>query len=272
MHTPERSPVRVNPVVLHSAERRVGLDGEWQFRLDPKDEGRAGKWFAAPRHFRDRIQVPGCWQGQGFGHEGADTVWDFRLNLRTFRATYAGTGWYGKTFAAPEPWRGRRVWLNFGGAHPSADVWLNGQMLGSHSGPFVPFGYDITRLLRWGDENFLAVRIHERDRWMGHAFNWQGNWSGLYRSVELTATGHAWIEQCRLLPDVDDACLRVRASVGWAVPTKKADAVGAAHPTSCPTTIGVVVSSADGCRVAEASQKAWARARGGEVAFDVPVP
>ena len=252
------TPVRVNPVLRHPSERRTSLDGEWRFRLDPRDEGSAKEWFNKPRLFRDRIMVPGCWQGQGFGHDGTDEVWDFRLKLRTYRATYKGTGWYGKTFAAPKEWRGQRIWLNFGGVHPSADVWLNGRALGTHSGPFVPFGYDITDRVDWDGENLLVVRVHERDRWMGHTFNWQGNWSGLFRSVELTATGAQWIDECRILPDVDGGRLRLRLRLGTS-------------GVETPAAIDVAVTTPAGEPVTDAGRRLRSAPDGRRVSFDVPM-
>ena len=47
----------------------VPLDGEWQFRMDPKREGEAGQWFKPGVNFPDKIQVPGNWQAQKFGQE-----------------------------------------------------------------------------------------------------------------------------------------------------------------------------------------------------------
>jgi len=210
----KRLPVRVNPVLRHPEERRVSLDGIWGFRLDPGDEGVRLGWFEGPEAFEDDIRVPGCWQGQGFGHDGKDKVWDFRLLERVFRATYEGTGWYSTGFRPPEEWRGLRIWLNFGGVHPSAEVWLNGHRLGSHSGPFIPFAFDVTELVDFDRENHLAVRVHEDRRWMGLAYNWQGKWSGLYRSVELTATGGCWLERLWIYGDVDAEALRFRVMVG----------------------------------------------------------
>jgi hypothetical protein len=197
-----RAPVVVNPVLQHARERRASLDGTWHFRLDPEDTGLAERWFEHGL-FADEIQVPGNWQGQGFGGTGTETIWDFRLDVRSFRATYTGTGWYARRFSLPAGWQGARVWLNFGGVHPTADVWMNGVKLGENHAPFVPFGFEVTDLVVADRENLLVVRVSEQDRAMGMAFNWQGNWSGLYRGVELTATGSTYLDQVWLHPDVD---------------------------------------------------------------------
>ena len=250
----EHAPVRVNPVVRHPFERHLSLDGTWRFRLDPDDQGVRKGWFDRPQVLRDAIVVPGCWQGQGFGTEDTDEIWDFRIRTRVFRATYAGTGWYGKTFQVPGAWKGSRVWLNLGGAHPAAELWLNGTRLGGHSGPFVPFGFNVTELVRFGAGNFAAVRVHERNRWLGLAYNWSGNWSGLFRSVELAATGASRIEQMWIHPDVDAECLRFRVE------------------TDCTRrralSLSLAVSGADGKTVAQVTRDLRG---GGAEEFDVRV-
>ena len=208
-----RIPVRVNPLLLHPDEQRVSLRGEWQFRLDPDDVGLREGWQEDPACLTERIAVPGCWQGQGFGGEGNDRVWDFNLEARTFRATYTGTAWYAKTIQPPAGWQGRRIWVNFGGVHPSAEIWLNGVKLGESHFPFAPFGFEVTEAIRFGEDNTLVARVHEQDRMLGFAFSWQGNWSGLYRDVELTATGASALAQCAVLPDVDAEAMTVRATI-----------------------------------------------------------
>ena len=211
------APVRVNPILAHPQERRMSLGGAWRFRLDPEDRGSRERWFGDAGMFREEIEVPGCWQGQGFGGDGKDMIWDFRLRARTFRATYTGTGWYARTFRTPDDWDGMRVWMNFGGVHPSAEVWLNGAKLGENHEPFVPFGFEVGDLLKAGEENALVVRVHEASRIMGLAYSWQGNWSGLYRSVELTATRESFLERFWATPEVDGERLRIRARIGGTI-------------------------------------------------------
>lgn len=208
------TPVRVNPLLHHPKALRIALDGAWQFRLDPDDIGLSSKWYRQSNLFTDIVQVPGCWQGQGFGSDSSDEVWDFQLETRTFRATYKGTGWYAKRFEPPRLWRNKRIFLNFGGAHPSASVWLNGKVLGENSLPFVPFGFEVTDLVRFDDTNSVVVRVHEKNRVFGLAFNFQGNWSGLYRGVDLVATGENSLDMLSLYPDLDRKRLGIRASVG----------------------------------------------------------
>ena len=214
MYMSSLMPARVNPLLIHPAECRLSLDGVWHFALDAEDRGSEEHWYTRPERLSDTIQVPGCWQGQGFGGDGEDVLWDFQLHARTFRATYTGTGWYGRAFTVPADWQGKQIWLNFGGVHPSAEIWLNGVRIGEHDLPFVPFAFDITPHLCWECENTLVVRVHEYHREFGMAFSWQGNWSGLYRGVELTATGASYLRQCALYPDARTGCLRLAIELG----------------------------------------------------------
>lgn len=212
----KRSPVRVNPLEAHPLELRRSLDGRWDFALDPEDVGKNQGWERGDWESEHTVNVPGCWQGQGIGHDGTEEVWDFRLSTRTLRATYSGTGWYRRIFTLPLTWRGKRIWLNFGGVNPSAEIWLNGEPVGSHSSPFVPFAFDVTDLVRCDGGNTLVVRVHELDRWLGFSYNWQGKWSGLYRSVELSATGDEWIQVLRLQGDLEKGRINAMCLLGSA--------------------------------------------------------
>lgn len=67
----------------------------------------------------------------------------------------------------------------------------------------MTFGYDIAPLLGYDAENRVVVRVHEHARALALTYNMQGEWSGLYWSVELTATGTLFIEEVRLYPELD---------------------------------------------------------------------
>ena len=100
----KRAPVIVNPIFLNPGERRISLSGKWNFRLDPEDKGVAQQWFKSPL-FTEEIEVPGTWQGQGFGNDAKETIWDFGFEVRSLKASYTGTGWYQRNFNVPSDWR-----------------------------------------------------------------------------------------------------------------------------------------------------------------------
>jgi len=226
-------PARVNPLYVHPKEQRLSLDDTWQFCLDP-DSKLSGSNIHESNVKMHPIQVPGCWQGQDFGGDGCDEVYDFRFVARTFRATSSEPGMYLTSFTIPSEWNNRRIWLNFGGIHPTGEIWVNGEMVGVHKYPFVPVRFDVTELCSSHTKNVLAVKITEEARLYGSAFNWQGNWSGLYRNVELTATGKSLLEYVGISPDVDNEELAFEVEIADA-PAQRMTLKGTIAPTSDET-------------------------------------
>jgi hypothetical protein len=69
--------------------------------------------------------------------------------------------WYRDEFVVPQPALGRHVWLNFDGINWKADVFFNGQKLGSIEGGFMRGKFDITKLLRPGVKNAVAILVRK---------------------------------------------------------------------------------------------------------------
>ncbi|MER6670597.1 AbfB domain-containing protein [Amycolatopsis japonica] len=65
---------------------------------------------------------------------------------------------YRRTFTIPSTWDGRRVKLNFGAVTWETKVWVNGTSIGSHTGGFDAFSFDITPALKAG-ENEIVVGV-----------------------------------------------------------------------------------------------------------------
>ena len=106
-----------------------------------------------------------------------------------------GKGWYRVEFNAPSS--GATQWLQFDGASIVADVWLNGEKIGQHSGAFTAFRFDVTSKLKAG-KNVLIVKadnsaaLSDTDLTaiipLSGDFNMSG---GLYRGVSLVSTPSA---------------------------------------------------------------------------------
>ncbi len=105
-----------------------------------------------------------------------------RLSSRGFKEM--GTGWYRRTLAAPEEWRGRRVLLDFEGIMLVGDVYLNGELVGGTDYGYLGFEIDVSDKLVYGGNNVIAVRADtgkpENSRWYTGC--------GLYRDVKVTVT------------------------------------------------------------------------------------
>jgi hypothetical protein len=85
---------------------------------------------------------------------------DYGLNNMAIPETLARQDyWYRTEFTPPPDWRGRRLTLDFEGINYAAEVWLNGERLGTVRGAFIRGLFDISGRLRPGRSNALAVRI-----------------------------------------------------------------------------------------------------------------
>lgn len=105
-----------------------------------------------------------------------------RLSSRGFKEM--GQGWYRKTFTPDEAWQGRRVLLDFEGIMLVGDVYLNGERIGGTDYGYLGFEIDITKLLKYGEPNVIAVKADtgkpENSRWY--------TGGGLYRDVNIRIT------------------------------------------------------------------------------------
>lgn len=181
----------------------MDLNGPWQFRTDPANQGERDSWHSAGPTFDRTITVPGAWQAQGVGEP------------RGFmRHDYAGPAWYRRTVAIPATWKGQSITLRIGGAHRYTTVYLNGKKLGEHRGFSSPFSFDATEAARPGADNVLAIRIEnpgaapldgpreQKPDFPTGLLNYIGNWGGIYGNVELRATDPVRIDQLYVRPDV----------------------------------------------------------------------
>ncbi|MEW6359260.1 MAG: HEAT repeat domain-containing protein [Planctomycetota bacterium] len=119
----------------------------WAFQTDPQDKGRTEGWFKPDLDDKGwkRIRVETAWENQGIQHDGV--------------------AWYRRTVDLPKkPDRPRAV-LHFGAVDECTWLWVNGEYAGTHdmgpSGWDKPFQIDVTGLVRWGEPNQIAVRVHD---------------------------------------------------------------------------------------------------------------
>jgi Glycosyl hydrolases family 2, TIM barrel domain/Glycosyl hydrolases family 2, sugar binding domain/Glycosyl hydrolases family 2 len=98
------------------------------------------------------IQVPSCWELQGFGK------YDYGFAKDSVRGKEKGL--YKYSFNAPAAWKGKAINIVFEGVMTDAEVKINGVSAGEiHQGAFYAFKYDITKLLKYGEKNLLEVEV-----------------------------------------------------------------------------------------------------------------
>jgi beta-mannosidase len=67
--------------------------------------------------------------------------------------------WYRAVFMVPASYKGRHVWLHFGGINYSAQVWVNGREAGNMRGAFIRGDFDITEFVKPGSRATVAVLV-----------------------------------------------------------------------------------------------------------------
>ena len=105
-----------------------------------------------------------------------------RLSPRGFKEM--GIGWYRYELTPKDEWKGKRIVLDFQGIMLVGDVYLNGQRIGGTDYGYLGFDIDLSKLLKWGQTNEIAVKADTQNpsnsRWFTGA--------GLYRDVNLIVT------------------------------------------------------------------------------------
>lgn len=119
--------------------------------------------------------------------------------------------WYQRSFSLPAAWKGKRVLLHFGAVDWKTDVWVNGVKVGTHTGGFTPFSFDVTAALQKGD-NELVVKVGDptdkgyqpRGKQVNNPHGiWYTPVSGIWQTVWLEPVPEHYITQVRTTPDVD---------------------------------------------------------------------
>ena len=175
------------------------LNGLWNYSITPKSA-------AQPVTFDGKILVPFAVESSlsGVG--------------RTFTADDAL--WYSTEFTVPSSWKGRRVVLNFDAVDWKADVLVNGIQVGTHTGGYTHFSYDVTPYLKNGS-NSLVVKVQDATdndfqprgkQVMNPSGIWYTPVSGIWQSVWLEPVAPAHIVDYYPVSDIKAGTLDIQVS------------------------------------------------------------
>ena len=183
------------------ARQTTLLNGDWNYIVDVQEEGyydyrmNVSRWGffqnAKPQRPEDlieydfdkapKMQIPSDWNTK-----------DEKLFF------YEGTVWFKKSFQISNlqsKTSDRRTLLYFGAVNYDCHVYVNGKKVGHHIGGFTPFNFDVTNLLKEG-ENVVIVKVDNKR----HAedvptqiFDWW-NYGGITRDVMLIDVAPLYIE------------------------------------------------------------------------------
>jgi beta-glucuronidase len=212
---PTPAPVAVSasaPLTNLPGRERRSLNGKWQALVDGYADG-IGEWKAV---WKDRTAT-GKTQFFEYGFDDSVTL-DVPGDFNTQRPELTwleGSVWYRKAFdydATAARRKGRRLFVHFGAANYRADVFLNGEKLGSHEGGFTPFQFELTDRVKPGENRLLVHVNNERhkDGIPARGFDWF-NYGGLTRDVDLVETPGTYIQEYSLQLAADS----LRRIDGW---------------------------------------------------------
>lgn len=125
--------------------------------------------------------------------------------------------WYETTFVVPEDWNGKQVLLHFGAVDWKTEIWINDIKVGSHTGGYTPFSFNITPFLT-DSKGTLVVKVwdptSEGPQPRGKQVkNPEGIWytpvTGIWQTVWLEPVHKKHIKDLRTTPEIDNQLLKL---------------------------------------------------------------
>lgn len=140
---------------------QLSLDGEWKLFYFEPGQGLQKRAHAVDFDERDAIpvQVPGDVHA-ALIRAGILPAPYYDDNPEACGWVEDYEWWYRTRFTVPAEMRGERFDLVFEGLDTLADIYLNGEKVGSAQNMFTPYRFDVTAHLRQGEENVLAICFH----------------------------------------------------------------------------------------------------------------
>ena len=136
----------------------VEISGPWEM----EQASQPGKWMPAvvPGTVLTTLVRNGIVPDPYYGLNnklGNGLIPDLRDNRDFYTASYR------TTFALPDEWKGRRVWLRPEGINYRGEVFINGELATVTAGMFQRNAVDVTSLVRFGTTNSVLVKVHPVD-------------------------------------------------------------------------------------------------------------
>ena len=178
----------------------INLNGLWNYAIQ-----KAGK--AEPGTFDGQILVPFAVESSLSGVQ--KTVGE------------ENEVWYNRTFEVPSKWKGKNILLHFGAVDWKAEVWINDIKIGTHTGGYTPFSFDITPFLNKAGNQKLVVKV-----WDGTDKGYQprgkqvskpnGIWytsvTGIWQTVWMEPVAAKHIVNLQTVPNIDKNQLNVNVA------------------------------------------------------------
>ncbi len=172
------------------------LNGLWDYAITPKSEPR-------PAKFDGKILVP-------FAVESS-------LSGVGRKVTPDDALWYKTTFTVPSAWKGKRLMLNFDAVDWKTVVYVNDIQIGSHTGGYTHFSFDVTPYLKSG-ANSLVLKVEDatdndfqpRGKQVSKPSGiWYTAVSGIWQSVWMEPVAPAHVTDYNVVSSIKEKAINV---------------------------------------------------------------
>ena len=129
--------------------------------------------------------------------------------------------WYNTTFTVPEEWKSKDILLHFGAVDWKAEIWLNDIKIGSHTGGYTPFNFNITPFLNSSAQK-LTVKVwdptNEGPQPRGKQLNkpegiWYTSVTGIWQTVWLEPVNKKSITNIKTVPNIDEGIIQIETDI-----------------------------------------------------------
>lgn len=122
---------------------------------------------------------------------------------------------YNRDIVIPKSMEGQEILLHFGAVDWKCEVYVNGTKVGSHTGGFDPFYFDITSALKPGRaKQNIQVFVQDFQEFGGYPHGkqkinekviWYTPTTGIWQTVWIEPVPEVHIEKVEIVPDVDNS-------------------------------------------------------------------
>ena len=185
----------------------VNLNGTWDFGFDDANQGEKEKWYEKfPGELK--IEVPFTYETKLSG------IQDERRHDNI---------WYHKTITVDaSKLTDNRLLIHFEGSDFHTKLWVNGAYAGDHKGGYARFSFDITELVKDG-ENELTVKVEDsfdtqqprgKQRWIDENFGcWYVQTTGIWKTVWTEYVPDIRLDYVKMTPNLHDMALEIEYQI-----------------------------------------------------------